>query len=123
LSKPSTPPVAEGLEPISAMLARVGMELEAVVVMIHGLEDVVGHAISSARSPEEIQIEELQELDHVRQKIEGSAAFLKALTTTLPAEWLIDPTRAAGSVGMSALARRLGGGGAHEAPEDLIELF
>jgi hypothetical protein len=111
------------LEPISGMLERLGKELDTVVTMIHGLEDVVGHAISSAKSPHEIRIQELQEIDHVRQKIEGAAAFLKALTKTLPADWRIDAVAAAGNVGMSALARRLGGGAVHEASEDLVELF
>jgi len=105
------------------MLERVGKELDAAVAVIHGLEDVVGHAISSARSPGEIRIQELQELDHVRQKIEGSAAFLKAFAQTLPPDWLVDPAKAASVVGMSALARRLGGGAHKEAPAELIELF
>ena len=116
----------ERLEPIATAIARAGNELDAVVAMIHELEDVVGHAINTAKSTEELQIEELQQLDHVRQKIEGAAGFLNALTKILPHEWLIDAGHAARSVSMSDLARRLGG---HQdaprvvAAEDPYELF
>jgi hypothetical protein len=121
----SDPSENANLQPIASMLDRLSQELEAAVAVIHGLEDVVGHAISSAKTPGEIRITELQELDHVRQKIEGSAAFLRALLPALPEHWLVDPDEAAGTVGMSALARRLSGEDAARtmAPEELIELF
>ncbi len=121
----SDPAPVEQKEPIAAMLARVGAELEAAVARIHGLEDVVGHAISSARTPLEIQIQELQELDHVRQKIEGSAAFLMALSAMAAETWRIDAGEAALGLGMSSLARRLSGVPAAAAydHEEVIELF
>jgi len=77
--------------------------------MIHELEDVVGHAITTAKSTEELQMSELQQLDHVRQKIEGAAGFLIALTKALPHEWLVNAGQAARGVAMSDLARRLAG--------------
>jgi hypothetical protein len=116
----------ERLEPVANAIARAGSELDAVVQMIHELEDVVGHAITSAKSTQELQIAELQQLDHVRQKIEGAAGFLNALTSILPPEWLVDPSLAAGTVSMSDLARRLAG--YHVPPsvrpsEEVYELF
>jgi hypothetical protein len=97
------------LEPIALAIARAGKELDAVVAMIHELEDVVGHAITTAKTTEELQIEELQQLDRVRQKIEGAAGFLNALTQILPHDWVVDAGHAAKTVAMSDLARRLGG--------------
>jgi len=97
------------LEPLSAALHRAGVELDAVAQMVIDLEDVVGHAISAANSTRELQIEELQQLDRARQKIEGAAEFLRTLTQMLPAEWLIDAKHAARSVSMSDLASRLAG--------------
>lgn len=117
----------ERMQPIALAIARAGAELDAVVRMIHELEDVVGHAITTAKSTKELQIEELQQLDHVRQKIEGAAGFLNALTETLPEDWLVDASHAARSVAMSDLARRLGGThdpSALPAPvEEVYELF
>ncbi|MGO9740911.1 MAG: hypothetical protein ACLPN5_05250 [Roseiarcus sp.] len=117
---------ASRLEPIAAALARTGAELDAVVRMIIDLEDVVGHAISSARSTREVQIEELQQLDRARQKIEGAAEFLNTLTQLLPEEWLVDAAKAARSVAMSELAQRLAGNAVCHAPTpepEVYELF
>ena len=114
------------LEPVALAIARVGSELDAIVAMINGLEDVVGHAITSAKSTKELQIEELQQLDRVRQKIEGAAGFLTALTEKLPHDWLVDAHHAARGVQMSDLARRLGGTQGlpdHSEPDDVYELF
>lgn len=116
----------EGLEPIGVAIGRAGSELDAIVQMIHELEDVVGHAINSARSTKELQIAELQQLDRVRQKIEGAAGFLNALTEALPADWLVNAGHAARGVAMSDLARRLGGRqelSNQEAPREVYELF
>ena len=116
----------ERLEPIGHAIARAGAELHAVVSMLHELEDVVGHAITSAKSTQELQIEELQQLDRVRQKIEGAAGFLNALTEALPREWLVDAGHAARSVSMSDLASRLGGTPERFGPaasEEIYELF
>ncbi len=117
---------ASRLEPIAAALARTGAELDAVVRMIIDLEDVVGHAISSARSTRELQIEELQQLDRARQKIEGAAEFLNTLTQLLPEEWLVDAAKAARSVAMSELAQRLAGNAVCHVPPpepEVYELF
>ena len=117
---------ASRYEPVAATLGRVGAELAAVAGMIHSLEDVVGLAISTANTTRELQIEELQQLDRTRQKIEGAAEFLNALTEALPAEWLVDATNAARSVSMSDLARRFAGQAAFPAPahqDEVYELF
>lgn len=100
---------ASSLEPIGAALGRAGAELEAVVQMIIDLEDVVGHAISTASSTRELRIEELQQLDRARQKIEGAAEFLNALNQMLPDQWRIDASHAARAVAMTDLAHRLAG--------------
>lgn len=118
------------LQPISGAIARTGEVLAEISAVIGELEDVVGQAIGSASSVRELQIEELQKLDHVRQKIAGAAEFLEALSRSAPAEWLVDAQAAARSVPLTALAQRLGGGGApatHDAPKapaaDEYELF
>jgi hypothetical protein len=113
-------------EPIAVAIARAGLELDSVVQMIHELEDVVGHAICAARTTMELQIEELQQLDHVRQKIEGAARFLQDLTHHMPEDWLIDASHAVKGVSMGDLAHRLAGGtgDAHEGPTaEVYELF
>lgn len=113
------------LEPIGTALERASVELEAVVQMIIDLEDVVGHAISSAKSTRELQIEELQQLDRARQKVEGAAEFLHALTLMLPEQWRIDAGHAARSVAMTELAHRLAGLAPHVTPPapEAYELF
>ena len=117
---------ASQLEPIGGALARAGAELSHIVKMINDLEDVVGHAISHARSTRELQIAELQQLDRARQKIEGAAEFLLTLTEMAKPDWLIDPRHAARSVMIGEIARRLGGLGdaeVQDAEADAYELF
>lgn len=115
---------------LATALERAGEVLSEISTVIGDLEEVVGVAIGSAASVRELQIEELQKLDHVRQKIAGTANFLEALSHSVPPEWCVDTQAAAKSVSLTALAYRLGGG-TEPAPqsvssaqlEDEYELF
>ena len=130
ISKKTSGALGRSQQPIAGALARTSEVLSEISGVIGDLEDVVGHAIGSAASVRELQIEELQKLDHVRQKIAGAAEFLEALSRLAPMEWLVDSQAAARSVPLTALAQRLGGGAppTHEeiqaaAPADEYELF
>jgi hypothetical protein len=116
------------LEPMPATLSRASRELLKFVQMISELEDAVGEAIAGAGSSSEVQIRELQKLDHVRQSIVGAADFLHALTENMPHDWRVDARKAARSVRLADLAGRLADGEPwaerkDASPEESYELF
>jgi len=98
------------LEPMPATLNRASRELLNFVQMIADLEDAVGQVVTGKAPTHEIQIQELQSLDHVRQLILGAADFLHALTENMPQDWRVDARKAAQSVRLADLAGRLGHG-------------
>jgi len=99
---------SEFLEPVPTTLARASREMLKFVQIIEELEVVVGQAVASMNSAEEVRIQELQKLDHVSQMIVGAAEFLQALTQDMPSDWRVDVRRAARSVRLAELACRLG---------------
>ena len=98
------------LEPMPATLNRASRELLKFVEMIGDLEDAVGLAVAGRVSTHELQIQELQKLDHVRQLVLGAADFLHALTENMSQDWRVDARKAARSVRLADLAGRLGNG-------------
>ena len=130
ISRKASKALGRSQQPLAGALARTSEVLSEISSVIGDLEDVVGHAIGSAASVRELQIEELQKLDHVRQKIAGAAEFLEALSRSVPRDWLVDSQAAARAVPLTALAQRLGGGAPPSreaiqaaAPADEYELF
>ena len=99
---------SNSLESMPTTLNRASRELLTFVAMIGDLEDAVGEAIAGATPAHEVQIQELQKLDHVRQLIIGAADFLHALTENMPQDWRVDARKAARSVRLADLAVRLG---------------
>src|SRR5271165_550903 len=104
-------PVEGALEPMALTLERTSNELRDVARLIGALEDVVGKAIESASITEDFNLQEIQLLDHIRQKIAGAAEFLAALTDNMPLDWMIDAKSAAAALTLSELATHLGSGG------------
>ena len=55
-----------------------------------------------------MHLQELQDIDHIYQKVGNLAEFLAALALTLPQDWVLDPSTASQVITLSALASRLG---------------
>jgi len=113
---------------MASTLSRASRELRDVARLIGALEDVVGDTIERASGAADVDVRELQQLDHIRQKIAGAAEFLSALTDNMPRDWMIDARGAASVITLAELAARLGNGGDEDswsvpAPSELFEIF
>ena len=121
-------PSEHPLEPMASTLSRASRELRDVARLIGALEDVVGDTIERASGAADVDVRELQQLDHIRQKIAGAAEFLSALTDNMPRDWMIDARGAASVITPAELAARLGNGEDEDswsvpAPSELFEIF
>jgi hypothetical protein len=96
-------------EPFPGIARRASDELRAIARNVEDLEHAVGEATVGASDAECAQMLELQRLDGIRQRIEGVADFLGALSDEPPHEGGIDARAAAGFVRLAAMAARLGG--------------
>jgi hypothetical protein len=68
----------------------------------------VGPLLTQLAAREGRHLYELQEFDHIEQRLRGLSDFLSVLSPELPDHWLLDPSYASSRVTLAALAMRLG---------------
>ena len=93
--------------PMGDVLARVAHELNHLSGRIGHVETLVGPLVLSAAPRDADLVRHIQDLDHIRQKVEGLADFLAALALVAPGDCLIDAGGAARLVRLADLAARL----------------
>jgi hypothetical protein len=104
--------------PISDVTDRVGDALSELCRSIERLEGLIGPLLLEAAGRDPSHLQELQDLDHVCQKLGNIADFVAALALVLPDDWRLDPSVASRVVTMSDLSSRLGFTGEVEAKLD-----
>lgn len=87
---------------------RIGNELAELAVAIHNVQTLISPLLHDAAKSNPIHLHELQDLDHIYQKVGNLAEFLAALSLILPKQWVLDPSTASQVITLSALASRLG---------------
>lgn len=95
--------------PVGDVLRAVGRELADLGRQATELQTLLG-ALGPGDGREPAVLCRLQTLDALTQSLNGVSEFLDALAPTLPPRWTCDAARAAGTLTLSDLARRLGGG-------------
>lgn len=93
---------------MSDVADRIGNELAELAVAIHKVQMLISPLLHDAAKTNPVHLHELQELDHIYQKVGNLAEFLAALALILPQQWVLDPTTASQVITLSALASRLG---------------
>jgi hypothetical protein len=93
--------------PMGEVLARVAHELNHLSGRIGHVETLVGPLVLAAASRDAEMVRHIQDLDHIRQKAEGLADFLAALSLVAPGDCLVDAGGAARLVTLADLAARL----------------
>ena len=105
-------PLCESAEPTTVAMSdvadRIGNELAELAVAIHRLQVLISPLLNEAALRNPIHLQELQDIDHIYQKVGNLAEFLAALALILPQQWLLDPSTASQVITLSALASRLG---------------
>jgi len=87
---------------------RIGNELAELAGAIHRLQVLISPLLNEAALRNPVHLQELQDIDHIYQKVGNLAEFLAALALTLPKDWVLDPSIASQAITLSALASRLG---------------
>jgi hypothetical protein len=87
---------------------RIGNELAELAAAIHNVQTLISPLLHDAAKTNPIHLHELQDLDHIYQKVGNLAEFLAALSLILPKQWVLDPSTASQVITLSALASRLG---------------
>lgn len=87
---------------------RIGNELAELAAAIHNVQMLISPLLHDAAKTNPIHLHELQDLDHIYQKVGNLAEFLAALSLILPKQWILDPSTASQVITLSALASRLG---------------
>ena len=93
--------------PMGDVLARVAHELNHLSGRIGHVETLVGPLVLIAAPRDADLLRHIQDLDHIRQKVEGLADFLAALALVAPDDCLVDAGGAARLMTLADLAARL----------------
>ncbi len=93
---------------LGAAIARAGVEARALDRLALELQRAVGDALGAATDAGS-DVLELQRLDYLQQSLAGLADFLARLADETPDACRADATRAAATVRLRDLARRLAG--------------
>jgi hypothetical protein len=81
--------------PVADIADRVGEALEDVGEAVHRLQTLIAPMVLEAASRNPVHLRELQDFDHISQKLKNLADFLGALALILPDDWRLDPGVAA----------------------------
>lgn len=88
--------------------ARIGVELASLADAVHHLQGLISPLIIEAAAREPAHLQELQDFDHIAQKLANLGNFVMTLATHVPGDWHVDPTAASQVVTLSDLSSRLG---------------
>lgn len=71
---------------------RVCEALDDVGESVHRLQHLIAPLVLEAAARNPAHLRELQDFDHISQKLKNLADFLGALALILPEDWQVDPT-------------------------------
>ncbi len=93
--------------PVTDVLSRAGHELAHLARLLDHLQILIAPLIQEAARRDPHFLRQMQNFDHIGQKVMGLADFLAALALAVPCDWLVDPATAARTVVLADLSSRL----------------
>jgi hypothetical protein len=93
--------------PIADVADRVGEALDDVGEAVHRLQSLIAPLVLEAAARNPTHLRELQDFDHISQKLKNLADFLGALALILPNDWRLDPSVAAKVLTLADLSTHL----------------
>ncbi len=112
--------------PIADVTDRVGEALSEVSEAAYRLQSLIAPLVLEAAARNPVHLRELQDFDHICQKLRNLADFLAALALVLPDHWRLDPSIAAKVLTLADLSSQLAFADSDEAEDHLpgdFELF
>jgi hypothetical protein len=109
MTKSTTPGEAAGAlnAPLGDVLARVAHELNHLTARLQHVETMVGPLVVGVAPFDANLVHRIQDLDHIRQKVEGISDFLAALAPVVPNHYRVNARAAARLVTLPDVAARL----------------
>jgi hypothetical protein len=93
--------------PVADVTDRVGDALADVGEAMHRLQSLIAPLVLEAAARNPAHLRELQDFDHICQKLKNLADFLGALSLVLPDHWQLDPSVAAKVLTLADLSTHL----------------
>lgn len=93
--------------PVADVTDRVGEALTDVGEAMHRLQSLIAPLVLEAAARNPSHLRELQDFDHICQKLKNLADFLGALALVLPDHWQLDPSVAARVLTLADLSTHL----------------
>jgi hypothetical protein len=93
--------------PIADVTDRVGEALTDIGEAMHNLQSLIAPLVIEAAARNPAHLHELQDFDHISQKLKNLADFLGALALVLPDHWRLDPSVAAKMLTLADLSTHL----------------
>ncbi|MGP8232561.1 MAG: hypothetical protein ACLQL2_07840 [Methylovirgula sp.] len=93
--------------PVADVTDRVGEALSEIGESVHRLQSLIAPLILEAAASNPAHLRELQDFDHISQKLKNLGDFLGALALALPDHWRLDPSVAAKVLTLAELEARL----------------
>ena len=103
-------------EPISAVLERVGAELEAIAHRIDQNQATIASTTWNVGAGDAGYVRAMQDADLSAQRIAGVAGFLRTIGGAAPADWHVDTASASDTLKLAELVRTIGAVGAATLP-------
>lgn len=97
-------------EALPDVLMRIVSELHDVAYLIERIEPQLSDTRGETHLTEADRMMVLQGIDLAVQKTRGLAEFIDTVTSTIPAEWLVDVTTAVNLIKLADMQRSLGHG-------------
>lgn len=115
-------------EPMTAVLARIGGELEEIARRIDHNQATIARSSWAAGAGDADYVRAMQDADLSAQRIAGVAGFLRALAEASSPHWHIDTASATGTLKLAGLIRSIGRAGTaieegEEAESGDVDLF
>ena len=93
---------------LADILGRLESELVNLAQLADQLQEAISELVIQAPpAPRRSYLSKAQNVDILMQSLHGIATYVSILARTVPADWVLDPGKAAGAVKLSNLAHRL----------------
>ncbi len=92
---------------LADILGRVGLELDDLAKQLKHVQVSISPLVRLVPAHEHGVMRDIQELDHIEQKVHCLSQFLSALGPMMQGHWVLDTNEASKVVTLSELAQRL----------------
>lgn len=98
-----------GTIPIARVLQQIGFELTHLVEMLERIENAIESVVFDPRHRDDRALSDLQTVDVMFQSIKELSHFVRNIAEQASESWVVDSNKAASTIKLDGLAKRLCG--------------